>query len=65
MNLFRGKFTRRIITLLAGITFLNMSFILAEVAALGLSKNTILIQNILNAGIEEENGCDGESNEKK
>jgi hypothetical protein len=31
-----------------------MSFILAEIHALGLSKNSTLIQNIINSGIEEE-----------
>ena len=31
-----------------------MSFILCEVDALGLNKNSTLIQNIINSGIEEE-----------
>jgi hypothetical protein len=54
MKLFRNKVNRNLFTFFAGITFLNMSFILSEVDALGLSKNSTLIQNIINSGIEEE-----------
>jgi hypothetical protein len=43
-----------------------MSFILAEVDALGLSKNSTLIQNIINSGIEEEKETEkGESEHGK
>ena len=54
MKLFRNNLNRKLFTFLAGVTFLNMSFILSEVDALGLSKNSTLIQNIINTGIEEE-----------
>jgi hypothetical protein len=54
MHAFRNTFTRRLITFLAGLTFVNMGFIIAEVEALGLNKRSSLVQNIINTGAEEE-----------
>jgi hypothetical protein len=54
MNAFRNNFIRRLITFLAGLTFVNMGFIIGEVEALGLNKRSSLVQNIINAGAEEE-----------
>src|SRR5687767_3322661 len=63
MNRLRGPHACSIFALLAGITFLNMSFILAEFDALGLSMNSPLIQSIINSGIEEEKETSSESGE--
>ena len=54
MKFFRNALFSRIFALLAGITFLNMSFILAEFDALGMAKNVKIVQIIINSGIEEE-----------
>lgn len=54
MKLLRSVYTRQIFTFVAGITFLNMSFFLAEVVAFNIDKNSQLVQNFLNTGIEEE-----------
>lgn len=55
---FRYNISTRIISLLTGLVFLNMSFFMAEVAALKLQKDSELLQNIVKlisfAGVEEE-----------
>ena len=53
MKVFRVKFVRDVMILIAGLTFLNMGFFLAEAAALKL-KNTKLLENIARSGFEEE-----------
>jgi hypothetical protein len=53
----------KLMALMVAVTFLNMSFILAEVAILQLDKNCQLIQNLVKNGIEEEKENGGESNE--
>lgn len=53
MKLFRIRFVRDAMILIAGLTFLNMGFFLAEAAALKL-KNTKLLENIARSGFEEE-----------
>jgi hypothetical protein len=66
MNRLRKHFLRKLFTLLAGLTFLNMSFILAEIAMLGLKdKYNTLVQNIINAGLEEEKELGGETGESE
>jgi hypothetical protein len=60
MHLLRGNYTRRIFILLAGVAFLNLSFILAEISALGLAKKyKSLVQMVTNAGLEEEKEMGG------
>jgi hypothetical protein len=54
MKLLRKTFTRKLFAILAGLTFLNMGFVIAEFDALGLSKQSALIQNLVNCGVEEE-----------
>jgi hypothetical protein len=54
MNLFRNINARRLFSFLAGLTFLNMAFILAEIDALGISKQSTLIRTMMTSGIEEE-----------
>jgi hypothetical protein len=62
MHLLRETKARRIFTLLAGIAFLNLSFILAEISALGLTKKyKSLVQMVTNAGLEEEKEAGGEA----
>jgi hypothetical protein len=64
MHLLREKYTRRIFILLAGVAFLNLSFILAEISALGLAKKyKSLVQMVTNAGLEEEKEMGGECGE--
>jgi hypothetical protein len=64
MNLLRGIFIRSVFILLAGIAFLNMSFILAEINALDLAKKyKSLVQMVINAGLEEEKEAGGEASE--
>lgn len=64
MHLLRGNYTRRIFILLAGIAFLNLSFILAEISALGLAKKyKSIVQLVTNSGLEEEKEMGGESGE--
>jgi hypothetical protein len=49
---------------MAGIAFLNLSFILAEISALDLSKKyKSLVQLVTNAGLEEEKEIGGEAGE--
>jgi hypothetical protein len=49
---------------IVGAIFLNMSFILAEVAMLNIdAKNNTVIQNLAKNGIEEEKETNGESPE--
>ena len=50
----RGKYSRAIFVFLTGVAFLNMSFILAEIDTMGLTKDSALIQNLISAGAEEE-----------
>lgn len=59
MKLFRIRFVRDVMILIAGLTFLNMGFFLAEAAALKL-KNTKLLENIARSGFEEERDCSEE-----
>jgi hypothetical protein len=60
MNLLRATKACRTFTLLAGIAFLNLSFILAEISALGLTKKyKSLVQMVTNAGLEEEKEAGG------
>jgi hypothetical protein len=52
---------KSLLILLSGLTFLNMSFILAELNAVGVGKQSSLFQNIMNAGVEEEKETDTSS----
>jgi hypothetical protein len=54
MKFFRLPFIREMMILFTGITFLNMGFFLAEVAALKIPKDTKLIQSIAGNVFEEE-----------
>jgi hypothetical protein len=54
MMLFRKSYVMKVFVLFAGITFLNLSFILAEFSAIGLGKDSAVIQNLINWGFEEE-----------
>jgi hypothetical protein len=63
MKVLRLKYFRKIFALMAGITFLNMSFIIAELNSIGLGKNNSLLQNVLNSGLEEEEEGGSESSE--
>jgi hypothetical protein len=58
MKFIRIQFIKVVVILISGLTFLNMSFILTELNALGLGKHSTLFQNIVNAGIEEEKETD-------
>lgn len=40
--------------LIAGLSFLNMGFFLAEVAALKIDRCSKLVENLVNSGFEEE-----------
>jgi hypothetical protein len=51
----------KVFVLLAGITFLNLSFIMAEFSAIGFGKNSAIIQNLINTGFEEEQESSSES----
>jgi hypothetical protein len=62
MKLLRTKCIRNLLTLITGLTFLNLSFFLIEVEILKLDKKSSLIQNFTNSGIEEEKES-GESTE--
>lgn len=62
MNLLRNNLMRKIMAFIVGSIFLNMSFILAEVAILQIDvKNNTLIQNLAKNGIEEEKETGGEA----
>jgi hypothetical protein len=67
MKMFRQRYIRKMMILFTGITFLNMSFFLAEVTALKLNKSEKMIENIARlisgAGFEEERDACGESSE--
>lgn len=57
MNRFRTRTTRSIFLLITGITFLNMSFFLAEIAALKPAYGQAEMENIVrmfNASLSEE-----------
>jgi hypothetical protein len=57
MNSIRRHFLSRILTAVAGLAFLNMSFFLAEVSLLNFEKRELLeniVKLILNTGFEEE-----------
>lgn len=54
MKLLRTIFAKRIFTLIAGLTFMNMSFFLAEATLLGIDKNSSIVKNFINCGLEEE-----------
>lgn len=58
----RKSILSKLFALLAGVTFLNMSFVLAELSALGFSRTSTLVQNFINTGFEEEKEG-GESSE--
>lgn len=53
MSSIRTLYVRLIFTLIAGVAFLNLSFVLAELKFLAL-ENTALVQSLVNAGFEEE-----------
>jgi hypothetical protein len=64
MKFCRTSFWVKLAVLISGITFLNMSFILSELDALGLKDNFKSAQTIVNNICEEEEGEpqeDGES----
>ena len=65
--MFRQKYVKKVMIFVTGITFLNMSFFLAEVAALKLTKNKAMMENIARlisgAGFEEERDICGETSE--
>lgn len=63
MKVFRHIFAKRIFTMIAGLTFLNMSFFLAEVVILGIDKNSSLVRNFVTSGFEEEKETSSESSE--
>jgi Na+-transporting methylmalonyl-CoA/oxaloacetate decarboxylase gamma subunit len=55
MSKFRRYFFCNLLTVFAGLAFINMSFVLAEFAALGLTReNSSLVRNLANSGFEEE-----------
>ena len=57
MNRFRNTTTRSIFLLITGITFLNMSFFLAEISALKSAYNKNMLENIarmFTASLSEE-----------
>jgi hypothetical protein len=65
MNSIRKHFLSKLLTLVAGLAFLNMSFFLAEVSFLDFKKGELLeniAKLIINTGFEEER--EGESGEK-
>jgi hypothetical protein len=61
MKLFRKSYLMKLFVLLAGITFLNLSFILAELSAIGLGRSSAIVQNLINSGFEEEQESSSES----
>ena len=67
MIIFRQKYAKSVMIFLTGITFLNMSFFLAEITALKLSGNKALIENIAKlisgGGLEEEKDACSETAE--
>lgn len=59
MDCFRKNIVRLVFLLVTGVTFLNMSFFIAEVTLLNLSKDDAAIENVIKiliaGGFEEEN----------
>jgi hypothetical protein len=63
MKKLRATYFRKVFALIAGIIFLNMSFIIAELSSIGIGKENTLLQNIMNSGFEEEEEGGPESSE--
>jgi hypothetical protein len=63
MKFFRKSHIAKLLLILAGVTFLNMSFIPAEVAFFGIDNDSALIENLAKYGVEEEKEGGGEKNE--
>lgn len=66
MKLFRGHILSRLITLITGIIFLNLSFILTEINSLELKENNVELYNnivrmVSGIGAEEEKDVAGET----
>jgi hypothetical protein len=63
MNKLRNNLLRIALTILVGLTFLNLSFVSAEIALLKLDKTNALVQSLTQSGMEEEetgSGADGD-----
>ena len=61
MSIFRKSYFKTFFLLFTGITFLNMSFILAELQAIGIARDSAVIQNFINTGLEEEKETSSET----
>ena len=70
IKLFRQRIIERIIAILTGLVFLNMSFFMVEVSALQLLKNKQMIENVIKlmagaASEEEKDIFGGSENDTK
>jgi hypothetical protein len=64
MNFFRKSYLRNLLILMAGITFLNMGFVLAEVSLLELGKYYAAADEVSTSmEDEQENGNESETND--
>jgi hypothetical protein len=64
MNLFRKSYLRNLLILMAGITFLNMGFVSAEVSLLDLGKYYAAADELSSSlEDEQENGNESETND--
>jgi hypothetical protein len=61
MSIFRKSFLKTLFLILTGVTFLNMSFILAELQAVGVARDSAVVQNFINTGLEEEKETSSET----
>jgi hypothetical protein len=64
MRLCRIKNVSRVLAFIAGLAFLNLSFILVELAALDIKSDNPIVKNLTNNGFEEEKEAGGQSSEE-
>jgi hypothetical protein len=60
MKNLRRTYSRVIFVVLTEVVFINMGFVLAEIDTLGLTRQSALLQNLIDSGIEEEKECSSE-----